>query len=131
MQIVVDASIVLAILLNEPEKSVIIEMTKDIEIVSPASLAWEVGNALSANVKKNRITHQQAVDAILDYRNINVRLVDVDLEKAIHISNKYNIYAYDAYVLACASNLKIPLLCLDAAMIKLAKLVGVKTLEVV
>ncbi len=130
MQIVVDASVIIAVLLNEAIKPVIVEMTKGAEIISPALLPWEIGNALSANVKKKRITTDQAIQAAQEYQKIDIRLVDVDMEQSIRISNKYNIYAYDAYILLCAMTLNAPLLCIDGAMVKLAKAMGIKTIEV-
>jgi predicted nucleic acid-binding protein len=131
MRIVIDASIVVAVLLNEPQKAAIVEFTKGTEVISPTSLPWEVGNAISANVRKKRITHEQAIQAIQDYHKIDVRLVDIDIEESIRISNQYHIYAYDAYVLLCAMIFKAPLFCLDEGMGNLAKLMGIKTIEVV
>ena len=130
MQIVVDASAVIAVLLNEASKPDIIQATVGAEIVSPASLSWEVGNALSANVKKKRISPEQALAAAHEYYTIDIRLIDIDIEEAIQLSNTHNIYAYDAYVLLCAASLKSPLLCLDGPMTNLAKSMGIVTIEV-
>jgi predicted nucleic acid-binding protein len=130
MRIVIDASAVIAVILNEPTKSAIIEATKGAEAISPASLPWEVGNALSANFKRDRITLNQALRAAEEYQKINVRLVDVDLEHALRISMELKIYAYDASLLWCASFYKIPLLCLDKPMVKMAQAIGIKTIEV-
>jgi predicted nucleic acid-binding protein len=131
MQIVVDASVIVAVLLNESTKESIIKITEDAEIVSPASLPWEVGNALSSSVRKQRITPEQALLAAREYLKIDVRLIDMDLEQAIQISNRYNIYAYDAYVLSCADRLRSPLLCIDKFMSVLAKGMGIELIEVV
>jgi len=130
MQIVIDASAVIAVLLNEMSKPEIIKATFGAEVVSPASLPWEIGNALSANVKRKRISPEQALRAAHEFQDIDVRLVDIDVEEAIRVSNTYNIYAYDAYILLCAANLKAPLLCLDSLMAKLAKEMDIKTIEV-
>jgi predicted nucleic acid-binding protein len=130
MQIVVDASAILAVLLNETTKPAIIEATTGMEAISPSSLPWEVGNALSANVKRKRLTTEQALQAAQAYQKISVRLIDVDIEQAIRISNELNLYAYDAYILLCAFILKAPLLCLDKQMANLAKGMGIKTIEV-
>ena len=130
VQIVVDASVILAVLLNETTKKAIIKNTQGAEIVSPSSLPWEVGNALSSNVRKNRISPEQAIQAAREYQKIDVRLIDIDLEQAIQISNRYRIYAYDAYVLECAARLRSPLLCLDSTMSLLAKEMGIELIEV-
>ena len=130
MRIVVDASVIMAVLLNEVMKPEIIQATKGVLIVSPASLPWEIGNALSANVKRKRISPEQAIQAIQDFQKIDIRLVDIDLERAIRLSCEHNIYAYDAYLLACASGLGLPLFCLDENMIRIATRIGIKTMEV-
>jgi predicted nucleic acid-binding protein len=130
MLIVVDASAILAVLLNETSRPAIIEATTGMEAISPSSLPWEVGNALSANVKRKRLTTEQAIQAVQAYHKISIRLIDVDIEQAIRISNELNLYAYDAYILLCAYVFKAPLLCLDKQMVKLAKGMGIKTVEV-
>jgi predicted nucleic acid-binding protein len=130
VQIVIDASAIIAILFNEPSKTAIIEKTKSVDLVSPLSLTWEVGNAISASIKRGRITPEQGIQAIRQYNSIEIRLVDVDLEEAIIISSRLKLYAYDAYLLCCASNLKLPLLCLDKRMAQTAREIGIRTIEV-
>jgi hypothetical protein len=44
MEIIADANIFLAVILNEPEKGRIIELTKGTELVSPDVIPYEVGN---------------------------------------------------------------------------------------
>ena len=43
-------------------------------------------------------------------------LVVTHIKSALKIATKFNIYAYDAYFLECADNLRIPLLTLDLGM---------------
>jgi len=56
MNIVSDTNIFLAVALNEPEKANIIQLTAKANAISPEILPYEVGNALSAMVKRNRLT---------------------------------------------------------------------------
>lgn len=42
MQIVVDASAILAVLLNEPNRACLIEMTRDATLLTPGSTPWEI-----------------------------------------------------------------------------------------
>jgi len=53
MKITIDTSTILAVVLNEPEKHQLIEITKDAHLIAPMSLHWEIGNALSLMFKKN------------------------------------------------------------------------------
>jgi hypothetical protein len=61
MEIVVDTTVVIAVIANESQKARLIEMTRDAELVAPASLPWEIGNAFSAMFKQKRITKEQAI----------------------------------------------------------------------
>ncbi len=46
MKIVLDTSIIIAILMDEPDKQDIISATKGAELYAPSSLPWEVGSEL-------------------------------------------------------------------------------------
>ena len=48
----------------------------------------------------------------------------------LDVAAKHGVYAYDAYLLACAKNQRTPLLTLDRALMKAAKDAEVKVLEV-
>jgi predicted nucleic acid-binding protein len=130
MVIVVDTTVVIAVIANEATKPRLIELTKDAELVAPASLAWEIGNAFSAMFKQKRITREQAVAAVLEYQRIPIRMLDVPLPNAVELSSQLGIYAYDAYMIYCAQQTGAPLLTLDNGLIVAAGRVGVTTLKV-
>lgn len=130
MRIVVDTSVIIAVITNEAHKTRLIEITKNVELIAPPSLHWEIGNAFSAMLRRGRITLQQAKSALNAYRKIPLKLHEVPLEAVLELSNKYNLYAYDGYFLLCARNLRIPLLSLDKQMIEQAKKMKIKILEV-
>ena len=130
MDVVIDTSAVIAVVANEPEKTAIIEHTVDANLIAPASVHWEVGNAFSAMFRRHRINLAQAKLAIESYERIMFRFVDIDLGQSLELSERLDMYAYDAYVLACASNLRLPLLTLDRDLATKAPLVGVRVLEV-
>ena len=64
MDLTVDASVIMAVILNEPSKPQILEATKGAELLSAASLPWEIGNALSALFRRRRINLPQLVNDI-------------------------------------------------------------------
>ena len=130
MTILVDANIYLAVILNEPEKNKIVNLTQNLELVSPLVLPYEIGNALSAMVKRDRLTKAQILECFDIYNKIPVRLVDVDIEVALQIASDYNIYAYDAYYLEIARRFKLNLLSLDKRMLSVAIEMGIGLLEV-
>ena len=128
--IVVDTSVLIAVIANEPEKRGLVALTNGYTLIAPRSVYWEVGNAFSAMMKRGRITSQQ-VEAALDvFDAIPVRYVELGLREAVQIAGQYNIYAYDAYLLAAALRYKSPLLSLDRQMIRLGDAAGIQMLEV-
>jgi len=130
MDIIADANIYLAVILNEPEKARIIERTKEAELVSPEVLPYEIGNALTAMLKRKRLNKEEILKGFNIFNMIPLRLMPVNIEKALDIACTFNIYAYDAYYLELAQQLKIPLLTLDNPMQDIAKTLKIKLWEV-
>lgn len=81
-------------------------------------------------IKRGRITLEQATAAVEIYEQISINLVDVDLKQALEIVDKQKVYAYDAYMIACALNRSCPLLTLDGGLAYAAKAAGVEVCEV-
>ena len=130
MNIVVDTSVIIAVLLNEPIKGSLVEVTSEATLYAPASLHWEIGNALSAMFKQKRLSLDQAQKAVRMYKQIVLNLMEVDLGKSIQVSSELAIYAYDAYFIACAQKLHAPLLSLDKGLNIAAEKAGIKLLGV-
>ena len=130
MDICIDPSAVMSVLLNEPRKPRLLELTRDVELQSAPTLPWEVGNALSALFKRDRIDLSQAEAALESFRQIPVRLADVDIEAAVSLADEYDIYAYDAYILECARRYRAPLLSLDRPQCGIARQMGIDVIEV-
>lgn len=128
MEITVDTSVVLSVCTNEPSKARLIALTAGSSLIAPASIHWEVGNALSAMLKQARINLQQAQACVVAYRAIPIKLVDVDLTQAVALAARFRIYAYDAYLLVCALQSRSPLLSLDAALNRAARDLGLTVL---
>jgi len=120
IEVVVDASIILAVLLNEPEKPRIVSITKGKILLVPGCLQWEVGNAFSAMLKRKRLNIEQVDDALQIYERIALNEVDVDLRLALKICARNGIYAYDAYYLEVAKRRFRSLMTLDVKMKEVA-----------
>ena len=129
MDVVIDTSAVIAVITNEPEEAEIGRYIEGASLFAPLSLHWEVGNAFSAMFRRRRISLDQATEAISNYQQLPLQLIDVDLRQSLELSHRLNLYAYDAYVIACAVNLRMPLLTLDQRMADVAPSVGVYVLE--
>jgi hypothetical protein len=130
MKIVIDTSIILAVITNEPHKTALIEATQYQQLLAPSSVHWEIGNAFSAMFKRNRITLNQAVSCLEIYRSISLKYLEIDLNLAMKIAFKHNIYAYDAYLIACAQQENCPILSLDKGLIKAAITEKIAVIEV-
>jgi predicted nucleic acid-binding protein len=131
MNIVCDTNVFLAVILGEPERQPLISSTTGAELVAPAVLPFEVGNALTSLVKRRRQTPKEAAATWESFLLVPVELREIDLARAIALATENNVYAYDAYVVQCAIECKAPLLTLDEQMKRLALNVGVKLHEVI
>lgn len=130
MNLVIDTSVLIAVITNEPKKPTLVVRTDGATLLAPASVHWEVGNAFSAMLKRGRITLAEAHQALRVYRTIPVRFIDVELDEVMDLVDQLNIYAYDGYILAAARNHRCPLLALDGGLIHAAKELGIEVLEI-
>ena len=130
MRITIDTSVIIAVLLNEPERERVIQLTTGADVIVPASLHWEIGNAFSAMFKRKRISLKEAQLAINRYGKMVLQTVDIQLSDALKIAERYGIYAYDAYFIICAGAQRTPLLTLDKKLSETARKSRIQVLEV-
>jgi predicted nucleic acid-binding protein len=129
MKITADTNTFIAVALNEPEKHKIIQLSEGCDLAAPDVLPFEIGNALTAMTKKGilQIDEMQTSWDIIQF--IPVELRRIDIKAALEIAATFNIYAYDAYFLECASSLKCPIMTLDPGMQRIAQEMGILVLE--
>jgi predicted nucleic acid-binding protein len=109
-------------------RAVVAELSAD--LIAPHSVHWEIGNAFSAMLRRERIKVEQAIQAVKLYQQIPIRFVDVELEETLKIADALGIYAYDAYLIRCALKYRAPLISLDRNLVNAAKEMKVKVIEV-
>ncbi len=131
MQIVIDASAIIAVIANEPKKETLIQLTSGADLIAPVSIHFEIGNAFSAMLKRKRITWPQALSVLQRYQEVPIRYVEIDLASSLEIADKLSIYAYDAYLIRAAERYHAPLLTLDKTLYRQAKSYGIQVLEVI
>jgi predicted nucleic acid-binding protein len=131
VDVVVDASAVIAVIANEPKRDTLIELTRGADLIAPHSVHWEIGNAFSAMLKRKRATVEQVLASAAAYRQIPIRYVDVELEESLRIADALGIYAYDAYLIRCAQKYDAPLLTLDRSIVECARRIDAPVIEVV
>jgi len=130
MDIVIDTSALLAVIVAEPERDRIVELTSGHSLIGPGSIPWEIGNAFSAMLRQRRLGLTEAQQGLKIFHAIPLRFVKVDLNNAISIAHQTKAYAYDAYFLDCALRHTAPLLTLDRSLGRAALKLGVKLMEV-
>lgn len=130
MEIVTDTSVLIAVILNEPEKKAIVNATAGHDLVGPGSIRWEIGNAFSAMLKRRRLSLRSARQALAIFDVIPIRYLEVDVAQSLKLAHDHNIYAYDAYFLDCASRHKKPLLTLDNRLKEYGRDIGINIVEI-
>lgn len=130
MNIAVDTSAIMAVLLDEPTRPRLLELTRDCVLQSAPTLPWEVGNALTALLRRSKIGLEQARSALESFDRIPVRLVEVELPEAVDLAHEHGIYAYDAYMLECSLRYRVPFLSLDGVQRTVARRIGIEVIEV-
>jgi predicted nucleic acid-binding protein len=129
MEILLDASAIIAVIADEPESQIVINCTKNATVVSPNIVSCEVTNALTRMMKKNVIiSEEQMINLIKNFRLIPIKIVDIDLENTLKIAWHYKIYAYDAFYLEAAKRLQLPLLTFDKGIKNIGNDLGLNIL---
>lgn len=129
MNIVSDTNVFLTVTLDEPEKDRIIQLTSGLDAIAPEILPYEIGNALSAMIKRKQITRDEALSTRIAVSLIPIRLISIDIQQALKLATEFNIYAYDAYFLQCARAMSCPLITLDKCMKQVAIKLNIEVLE--
>jgi predicted nucleic acid-binding protein len=130
MDLVIDTSSIIAVIANEPEKVEVVAKTQNANLIAPASVHWEIGNAFSAMLKRKRINLAMVQEAIETYRKIPIQFIGIDISKTMELAAKLDLYAYDAYVIQAALDQQCDLLALDQGLVHAAKLAGVNVREI-
>src|SRR6056297_1082444 len=126
MDIVIDTSALIAVIVDESERNTIIKLTSGNTLIGPGSIPWEIGNAFSAMFKRQRITLDAAQKGLSIFESIPLRYIKPDFVNTVTISKQTNMYAYDAYFIDCAIRQKAPLLTLDKKLQSAAQSLNVQ-----
>lgn len=130
MQVVIDPSAILAVLLHEPPREAVVAATASAVLLAPGSAPWEVGNALVAGLRRRRLTLAAVQAAWQSFEAIPLRFIDIDMPRALALAVEHGLYAYDGYVLEAARSRCLPLLSLDQQLLRAAEQAGVSLLEI-
>ncbi len=112
MKLLADTSIIIALIASDEEKSIINQIIND------------------CMFKRGRINLLQSLEMLDNFEQLEFKVINFNLRRAIEISYLHKVYAYDAYVLECAKSNQLPLITLDRQMQEKAKLLNIQIIEV-
>jgi predicted nucleic acid-binding protein len=76
MEIIVDASAIMAVIAQEPERDIVIQLTKGVKILSPAMISYEIANGLTKMVKKRLIDRERMLKVYELYGRIFIKQIE-------------------------------------------------------
>jgi predicted nucleic acid-binding protein len=76
MDIVIDISALIAVIVGEPEREKIVDITRGNTLIGPGSIPWEIGNAFSAMFKRNRLSIAEAQKGLKIFNTIPIRYIE-------------------------------------------------------
>lgn len=129
MQLVADTNVFLAVALDEPERGRVLELTRGTDLLAPEVVPYEIGNALSAMCRRGQLSRREAKRVYTVTQQVPVRLLSVDIAKALELAMQAGIYAYDGYFLQCARAQGCPIMTLDRRMRRVATDFGIELVE--
>ncbi len=131
MSLVIDASIALAWLLNEPHRALadtVIEDGLNTGLTAPELFWIEVANVLGQHVRRRRMTASERDEALADLRSLGI-VQQQSAERLSHLvalSDRHGLTAYDAAYLELAVREGAALATLDRALAAAAKAEGLQ-----
>ena len=117
--LVVDCSVVAALLFDEAQRDAAEAAMSDSALFAPALLDAEM---VSVAVKKAAAGRRDlAVQGLVDYAAMDIDRHPVDVQSQLELALRYGLTAYDAAYLALAAELRAPLATFDARLAQAAK----------
>lgn len=112
--LVVDCSVVAALLFDEAQRDAAEAAMSDSALIAPALLDAEM---VSVAVKKAGAGRRDlAVRGLVDYAAMEIDRRAVDVQSQLELALRYRLTAYDAAYLALAAELRVPLATFDARL---------------
>lgn len=81
--------------------------------IAPTLLSFEILSALKSACKSKRLDIDLALDLYVNFNELDVKYLNVDLSKVISLALKYDLSTYDAVYFQMAMENKCKLLTLD------------------
>jgi predicted nucleic acid-binding protein len=119
LSVVVDSSVVVAALVDTGDNGVWAEkILEQVDLYAPELLRVEAANVLRRLERGKEITEQEANAAFEDLMDLNVDLQEFEPFSERVWELRHNVTSYDAWYVALAEALNLPLATLDQRLVK-------------
>ena len=71
-----DACAIMAVIVKEPERDLVIQLTQNAVMVSPDMVSYEIANALTKMMKKKIIEKERMINAFNFFKKIPIKIID-------------------------------------------------------
>lgn len=110
--LVIDASVISALLFDEPERDQAQAWMQGKQLYAPQLLDYEVAN-VAVSKRRKGLPLAAAEIALRHYESADIQLLDPDPAELVGLAERYELSAYDAAYLWLAAEIKAPLATFD------------------
>jgi predicted nucleic acid-binding protein len=110
---VVDASVLGALLFGEPRAEEAFHLLQGVELYAPTLLFYELASIARKKILRYPKQREQLLEAFRLGLALDLHLVEVDHEAALHLALNKGLTTYDASYLSLARTLGVPLITFD------------------
>jgi len=130
MDIVLTHRRYLPVIVAEPERGRIVELTSGHTLIGPGSIPWEVGNAFSAMLKQRRLSRARGPAGAGNLPGYPLRYVEIDMSNSLAIAHEVEDVRLRRVLSGMRGPLRCPIAHLDSGLRRAASRVGVDLVEV-
>ena len=117
---VVDTSAVAALLFNEPEAEAVAAQLRDVRLVAPSLLGFELANVCLIKARRQPDQMPALIEAFRLWDQLGVAAMAVDHVGVVALAAETGLTAYDASYLWLSHRLGAPLVTLDRKLARAA-----------
>jgi predicted nucleic acid-binding protein len=118
--IVVDSSLIAAIVFAEPEFDLARARLSGFTPIAPALLDFDIANAMTTRLRRRAISVDEAAQATRDFLDLPVERAEIDAGALPLLADRFGLTAYDAAYLWLAGEIRAPLATFDARLARAA-----------
>jgi predicted nucleic acid-binding protein len=118
--LVVDASLIAAILFAEPAFDLAHARLRGFTPIAPALLDFEIANAVTTRLRRRAIGADDAAAAMQDFLDLPIERAEIDAGALPLLADRFGLTAYDAAYLWLAGEVRAPLATFDSHLARAA-----------